>query len=87
MVTLNFFLSGNGTDPAKLFVTVLTNWKAILPSNLSAQSYYQAKDAQPPQPYIERLVWSIVENRDTVTQVSLWDLDILSQCALKSTEA
>jgi len=74
MVTsISFYLGRH--CPAKLFAL---HWKAILrvSGNLSAQSLL-AQRCPRPQPYIERLVWSIVENRDTqLLKFRSGDLDI-----------
>lgn len=77
------FLSiwGTGTDPAKIICngpykleSYTTSERVIFRRN----PYYWRKDAQGnPQPYIERLVWSIVENRDTqLLKFRSGDLDI-----------
>ncbi len=79
------FLStwGTDTDPKK----IITNGPFILDSYAPNQRvvfrrnpYYWRQDQQGnPQPYIERMIWQIVENRDTgLMQFRSGGLDILS---------
>jgi peptide/nickel transport system substrate-binding protein len=78
------FLStwGTDTDPAKIVVNgpyKLENYFSSERLTFRRNPYYWRKDAQGnPQPYIERIVWQIVENVDTaLTQFRSGGLDLL----------
>ena len=78
------FLSTWGTDtaPAKIVVNGPYQLESYTPSQrvtFRRNPHYWRRDAQGnPQPYIERMVWQIVENRDTaLMQFRSEGLDIL----------
>ena len=78
------FLStwGTDTDPAKIIVNGPYQLESYTPSQrvtFRRNPHYWRRDAQGnPQPYIERMVWQIVENRDTaLMQFRSEGLDIL----------
>jgi peptide/nickel transport system substrate-binding protein len=66
---LFFSTWGTDTDPRK----IICNGPYLLDSYVSSQRvifrrnpyYWRKDDKGKPQPYIERIVWSVVENRDT----------------------
>ncbi|KAF3888815.1 MULTISPECIES: ABC transporter substrate-binding protein [Nostocales] len=73
---------GIDTDPKKIIVNGPYTLETYLPSQrmiFRRNPYYWRKDAQgKPQPYIERIVWQIVENADTaLMQFRSGGLDVL----------
>jgi peptide/nickel transport system substrate-binding protein len=78
------FLStwGTDTDPAKIISNGPYKLESYIPNErviFRRNPYYWRRDAQGhPQPYIERIVWQIVENRDTaLMQFRSQGLDIV----------
>jgi peptide/nickel transport system substrate-binding protein len=77
---------GTNTDPAKIIVNGPYKIESYSPSQrlvFRRNPYYWRKDAQSnPQPYIERVIWQIVESPDTsLIQFRSGGLDIVSASA------
>lgn len=79
---LFFSTWGTDTDPAKIIVNGPYKVESYSPSQrltFRRNPYYWRKDTQgKPQPYIERVIWQIVENPETaLTQFRSGGLDLL----------
>lgn len=77
---------GTNTDPAKIVVSGPYEIDSYIPSQrlvFKRNPYYWRKDAQGnPQPYIEQVIWQIVESPDTsLMQFRSGGLDIVSASA------